>query len=182
MQNSKQEIIQANIEALTQGKELLSNIADSHYVYICEPYTKSTIGEHIRHVVDMYEALMVVDQAHLVDYDKRSRGSSVERSRPDACSAIDKILQWMDVVGDGNETQFFAANLLVKSEVRLDVSSSVTLGSSLARELVFVSSHTVHHYAVISMIAKLQNLDVSQYFGVAPATVSFLRNEIACAQ
>lgn len=70
----------------------------------------------------------------------------------------------------------------VKSEISLQKSASVTLESSLMRELVFVGSHTVHHYALIKVIANDQGLQVSSNFGIAPATASFLRNEVECAQ
>lgn len=53
-------------------------------------------------------------------------------------------------------------------------SVSVHLQSTLSRELVFASSHTVHHFALISVIARLQSVEVTSAFGVAPATASYL--------
>lgn len=173
------EIIKANKDALEQGLELLSRLSDDEYTRVCEPWLKSTIGQHIRHVADMYLALMGAQEEGVADYDVRRRGSRVEKNSDQGREVLQQISLWLDELAqhiDGNQA------LRIKSEVSLQKSVSVTLESSLLRELVFVGSHTVHHYAVISVIARLQNLNVDEWFGIAPATVTFLRNEAACAQ
>ncbi|MEH6452764.1 MAG: hypothetical protein V7782_06940 [Psychromonas sp.] len=43
--------------------------------------------------------------------------------------------------------------------------------------MVFISSHAIHHYAMIAQIAKAQQQTIPEYFGVAPATASFMRAE-----
>jgi len=173
------DIIKANKEALEQGLELLSRLSNDEYTCICKPSLKSTIGQHIRHVADMYFALMSVQEGELVDYDVRRRGSNVELHCSKGIDAFKQIMLWLDELAQSVDDD---KKITIKSEVSLHQSVSVTLESSLLRELVFVGSHTVHHYAVISVIAKLQGLDIAEWFGVAPATVTFLRNEVACAQ
>ena len=47
--------------------------------------------------------------------------------------------------------------------------------SSVLRELQFLVSHTVHHYAIIKLHLQLQGCDTARLvsFGVAPSTQSY---------
>lgn len=52
----------------------------------------------------------------------------------------------------------------------------VELTSSLARELIFSSSHATHHYAVMKIIANLQNVKVKEGLGLAAAKTTYERD------
>ena len=43
--------------------------------------------------------------------------------------------------------------------------------STVHRELQFILSHTIHHYALISVICQLWGYAVPEGFGVAPSTL-----------
>jgi len=176
------EILKANLEALGQGLSLLTSINNEQYVKVCDPYVKSHIGEHMRHVLDMYYALRNEEKNGLVDYDCRRRGAGIEDQRELAIAEIQACLHWFEALNDDSAMLDMEKEIIFKSEVRLKESRSVNIKSTMLREFVFVSSHTVHHYALIGVIAKLQNIEIDKYFGVAAATVSHLRNEVACAQ
>ena len=45
--------------------------------------------------------------------------------------------------------------------------------SSVARELQFLVSHTVHHYAVIAAMLRPQGIEPGVDFGVAPSTLKY---------
>ncbi len=45
--------------------------------------------------------------------------------------------------------------------------------SSITRELDFLLSHTIHHYAIIAVLCRLQNVEVEPDFGVAPSTLRY---------
>jgi hypothetical protein len=45
--------------------------------------------------------------------------------------------------------------------------------TTLKRELRFLVSHTIHHYALIAVILKLQGFDCGPDFGVAPSTIEY---------
>jgi hypothetical protein len=44
--------------------------------------------------------------------------------------------------------------------------------STLGRELLFVSSHTVHHFALVAHYCKTAGVDLGADFGKAPATMA----------
>ena len=63
-----------------------------------------------------------------------------------------------------------------------DSDQGVLRTSSVARELDFLQSHTIHHYAIIAMLCRLQNVVVEQGFGVAPSTLRYqLTSKMQCA-
>ncbi len=184
MTSKASEVIKANKEALEQGLVLLDKLTENQLSQVCEPWISSTIGQHIRHVVDMYFALAAAECKDIIDYDVRQRGSNIEKSLGDAKSAMHSVIDWLSQLEmkcqQGLELEECSLN--IKSEVSLSRSVSLEVSSNLLRELVFVGSHAVHHYALIKVIAKCLEIDVEEWFGVAPATVSYLRNELACAQ
>ena len=49
--------------------------------------------------------------------------------------------------------------------------------SSVSRELQFLVSHTVHHFALIAAIATFLDIPVPEDFGVAPSTLKY-RNTV----
>lgn len=183
MSEQAEEIIKANRDALEQGIALLGMLSDEQYTRVCEPWLTSTIGQHIRHVVDMYLALMSSvesDGETIVNYDYRRRGSRVELLASNGVEALQRVVIWLEALKPARAAQF--SSLQVQSEISLHHSTVAILGSSLLRELVFVGSHTVHHYALIKVIARYQGLTLTENFGVAPATASFIRGRVECAQ
>ena len=53
--------------------------------------------------------------------------------------------------------------------------------TSVVRELQFLASHTVHHYAVIAAMLRPQGVEPGDDFGVAPSTLQYERENAACA-
>jgi hypothetical protein len=55
--------------------------------------------------------------------------------------------------------------------------------SSLRRELQFLISHTIHHYALIATLCARDGFELPADFGVAPSTLWFRNSRDAqCAQ
>ncbi len=53
--------------------------------------------------------------------------------------------------------------------------------SSVERELQFLRSHTVHHFALIAVILRLSGLEPGEEFGVAPSTLRYRKENGVCA-
>ena len=45
-------------------------------------------------------------------------------------------------------------------------------GSTFGRELVYAIAHAIHHYALISVMARLLDVRLPPHFGIAPSTVA----------
>ena len=71
-------------------------------------------------------------------------------------------------------------------EVRMEVAPEVPdaracARSSLARELSYVLSHTVHHYALAAVLLRHQGVEPGPELGVAPATLRHWKESGRCA-
>ncbi|WP_045860534.1 hypothetical protein [Teredinibacter purpureus] len=175
-------VLKGNKEALQQCLGVLNTVTDTHYTLVQPPVVVSSLGSHFRHILDIYRALMLAeshnteisgDSRPLVNYDKRRRGASCERDIAMAKSEIAALQCWLQ----GLDEQRILGCIWVQSEVALEETNSVVVGSSLLRELIFASSHAVHHLAIISMVANVQCINIDSGLGVAPATATFLRDQ-----
>ncbi len=175
-----QPIIVGALESLSQVHKLLSDISQEQYVHICTPHMQSPMGSHVRHVLDMFYAFKLgVINDEVIDYDLRRRGAAIETSLVAALVDITHTIEWIDSMFSSAGTLSTALEQVVsvKTEVCLSCTVSVHVESNLGRELIFVASHAVHHFALLATIAKLQGVCLDDNFGVAPATRTFLRQE-----
>lgn len=164
-------IIDANIESLEQGEKLIQSLSTEQYQFKPALLLSSSIGEHFRHIMDIYFALIQGVEQGAVDFNLRRRGALSERSREIALEELNQIKTWLRSLSSQCNL-----SIQVKAEVALKSTQMVELKSSLARELIFSSSHATHHYAVMGIIAKLQNVNVEEGLGLAAATATYERD------
>jgi uncharacterized damage-inducible protein DinB len=60
-------------------------------------------------------------------------------------------------------------------------SPAVEVETSVGRELAFVLSHTIHHNALIGVMAMLLGAPLPDRFGYAPSTIAHLEKR-SCAR
>lgn len=156
-------------EVLDQADRLLRDLPLAAYT-ATPPAGGSSIGQHMRHMLDHFQVLMQAD-TELVDYDQRHRGSSIETDIDEARALIARIQAWLSAL----DADAINAEITVRSEISLCKTLCAEVGSSLGRELMFVASHMVHHQAIVAMLAKSMAVEVEPGLGLAPATRSYLR-------
>ena len=125
-----------------------------------------SVGEHVRHTLDHIASLVAASPATLLSYDHRSRGTTLV-TEPSA--AVREMMR-LDAALDRWSERSLDEPLRVMSMMSSD-GWVVTGWSTLARELAFVMSHTVHHQAIVALL--LEQLGVeppSERFGYAPST------------
>lgn len=166
-------VLTGNIEAIDQCIAFIERLSPEQYCHVSSPVTSSSIGAHFRHILDIYLAVMSAEQnaENCIDYDVRRRGHVCERDPIAALHQFAELRAWLLALPESQ----WLRTLSVKTEVTLSQTESVVVSATLLRELIFASSHTVHHLAIISIVAKLQHLDVDVCLGIAPATATFLR-------
>lgn len=164
-------MLASQLEIVQQATEYLSQVSDQQYVAVTQPHFSGSAGAHMRHVIDHYLALKNGLNKGFIDYNKRNRFSDVESSPAIAISLWQEIEQWLQSL----DLARLEESVKVQSEVSSQREYSVCASSSLARELVFVSSHAIHHFSLLAIMSSLQGASVPQNFGVAPATASFLQ-------
>ena len=166
-------IIKGNIDAIEQAHTLLLKLTDEAYCHVCSPYVSSSIGQHMRHIIDNYLVIMDGQAQQHVNYNVRRRGAKVEHCRATALQELQAIQHWLCQLNAEQLDQ----RLTIVSEVCLQEEHSDYLSSSLHRELMFVASHCIHHMALIGVAVRLQNIPVAKYFGLAPATATYTRQQ-----
>jgi hypothetical protein len=148
--------------------DLLDQITNSEYSKPCAALSNSTIGEHSRHIIEMFQCLENNYYSGIVNYDKRDRNVLIQT---DAQYAINQIGVIQNSLGKENK----------KIELRQIIDGEeILVESNYLRELLYNLEHCIHHQALIK-VAVLQNpaILVGNNFGVARSTIEY-RNQ--CAQ
>ncbi|CZF80518.1 DinB family protein [Grimontia marina] len=161
--------VEGCLDVAAQALELLYQLSDDQYNFVAAPYLQSSIGQHMRHILDVMHAASAQD----IDYDVRRRSHPVETSREIAIAEWRHLCEWLESLGDADMN----TALYVRHEVSLNRLAAAKSASTVGRELVFVSSHAVHHFALIRVSLSAQNIGVAETFGLAPATLSHFRGE-----
>lgn len=154
-------LIESNIKALDEGLELLASIKQEHFTHSCKPTFHSTIGAHFRHVLEHYRCIVSQIEQSEVNYDLRERDQLLECDLSYAVSALQELRTAISNLND----QAFA-----KSYTILDQQVGTPINTSLERELLFLQSHTLHHYAMIGGMVRILGMNTDADFGVAIAT------------
>ena len=174
--------ISANCHLLEQLSGALSRLSVDSYSLHRKKIFDSSVGGHTRHIIDHYENFLaslfgqypvaanetpVLLERPMINYDRRLRERQIE---VDPAVAIARIAQIMDILA-----RVPRDNVEVDIILQIDFAPEAALqASTLARELSFLHSHSVHHLAIISYIFKAIGIDdLPQDFGIAPSTITF---------
>lgn len=157
-----------NIECLQRLDALLERISDTQYVQSAAP-CDSGIGAHVRHILDHYDVLLTALDSGHIDYDRRARDRKTQVQRDTARRRIAGYVTALRQLSDTPP----AAPLRVTMDCGSSDSTGCEAPSSLARELQFLVSHTVHHDALIAAAARQMRIEIDDGFGVAPSTLRF---------
>ena len=167
-----QELINANQQTLIDSETLLLEISDAAYTQVTDPFTAS-LGKHMRHITDHYEQLLGGLAQNRVDYDSRDRNELVESVRLEMVALIRSLISKLGTITNHSDCTLAVVLSIDENACTPEVPST------LARELVFLQSHTTHHCAIISAMLKLQGLYVPESFGIAPSTLKY--ENLQCA-
>lgn len=159
------------IGIMTQGLELINTLTPHDYTSSHAQIKTSSIGAHYRHHLEHVQ--MLLDGAHdLIDYDRRKRDLAIETDLQVARARTQDLIERL---GHFTPEQLSAAVTVVHQSCEDDAQRPVC-HSTFEREVLFVLSHAVHHYALINIIHQLVTQRPCQPgFGVMPSTLSYAR-------
>jgi len=162
-------LLQTLIAELEFGGRIISAMDDITFGRTAN--SSGSVGAQFRHNLDFVGALLKGIEEGRIDFNDRERDVRVETDRQYAAG------RFADVIGRLNElsSRILAKSVLIRSEIDDDT----WLPSSIAREVEFVHSHTVHHHALIG--EKLAGFGVvtGENFGVAPSTLEYWKKKAA---
>ncbi|MCI0746337.1 MAG: DinB family protein [Verrucomicrobia subdivision 3 bacterium] len=166
--NDMRRILDAAVTILAQGEDLLRALSPETYTRRVPLAFNASVGGHYRHCLDHFTNLLRGLDADQVDYDHRDRDSRIE-SQPEFALALTQQIR-----AQLRELPLAALDAPVRArcEVSYSHGDSPVTGSTFGREMVYAIAHAIHHYALISVMARLMNAKLPEHFGVAPSTVA----------
>jgi len=168
-------ILVANLALLEQGIELIESLPEP--VYRGGPEIAKPVGPHFRHVLEHYSCFLDGLVERRVDYDARPREMAIETSQSAAVDRIGELIGGLMALEGGD--------LDSPAEIRLECGiggeTDQWSRSTVRRELHFLLSHTVHHYALIGLLLERHGHPPGPEFGVAPSTLKHWRRQSSCA-
>ncbi len=167
-------LIKVNIRRLRQALCLLERIDDTSYAATPAGMEPHRAGAHLRHIIEFYQAFLEGVASHHIDYDARRRDREIERSRAAAAHAINGIIRELR----SRPELCFDAIVRVRMEDAPPAAGEFFMESSIDRELQALSSHTIHHFALISMTLRRHGLQMPAEFGLAPSTLRYRARRI----
>ncbi len=154
--------------SLDELVDLLNQISDSEYSKPCQELSCATIGEHTRHILEMFQCLENQYDSGIVNYDKRDRNKLIQNNTDFAINEINKI-----------KINLAKQNKKLKLQQAID-GEELLIESNYNRELLYNLEHCIHHQALIKVaILMSENITVDKNFGIARSTIEYRKQ---CAQ
>lgn len=159
------------ILTLEQGYDLIVALDEDAYMHPPRHLVASSIGAHYRHHLEHVQMLLQNLRGGTVDYDCRPRSARVEQDRDFALAMTRDLIQHLSSI---SEQDLDAPLIIAHRTCTQDAARCAP--STLRRELLFLLSHTIHHYALIKLIAESLGQRVHCTFGVMPSTLAHLES------
>lgn len=159
-------------EVLLQGLKLIERIDDANFM----EGNRGSIGTHFRHCLDFASNFLNGLRFSKIDYSQRERNTEVETDREQAILHLAFIIRELQAI-----TNFdLEKSVMVKiEEISSVMGRPEWAWSSGLRELEFLQSHTIHHFALIAYKLQTLGIEVEDSFGVAPSTLKYWKEEKA---
>ncbi|MEO5776375.1 MAG: DinB family protein [Flavobacterium sp.] len=155
-------------KALNELELLLQQLSNDDFTLPCKGLSNSTIGEHTRHIIEMFQCLENQYENGVVNYDKRNRDYRIQSDTHFALKCIADIK---------NQLEKDNKNLLLEQIVDQE---ELHIESNYFRELLYNLEHCIHHQALIKVaVLQLEHLQIDADFGVARSTIEYRKQ---CAQ
>jgi hypothetical protein len=139
-----------------------------HDLFVGDGEEMIGIGVHLRHCLDHFDCFLSGLERGHIDYDARCRNEAVERDPATFRSFLCTLRRQL--------TELPASRIAEPIEVIQTASPSpepMSTQSTVGRELAFLSSHAIHHLAVIAEIIRNQGVIVPETITLAFSTAAY---------
>jgi hypothetical protein len=166
---------EGHLHTVKQAIDYLSAVSVEDYQQVLAPYFCASAGAHMRHILDHYIALQQGLKTHTINYNTRHRHNLLERCPESAITQWREIETWLCDLSEIDAGLSLSIICETSIETSIESTNNSVTQSTLGRELLFISSHAIHHFSLLAIIGSLQGQAVQTNFGLAPATASFRR-------
>ena len=165
------ELQKAVQQVFLQLTDSLNQLQPDQYRHTCKNLSGNTIGQHVRHIIEMFQCLDAGYLTGEVDYEKRKRDKQIETDKDFAADILKEISR---KISRENKT----LHLLTYYDELQEQPEKIS--TNYFREIAYNLEHTIHHMALIRVgLRELGDLAVDDSYGVASSTLKYRKQ---CAQ
>jgi len=158
-------------QVFAQLSETLNQLSNEEYIRSSRILLNATIGQHVRHIIELFQCLEKGYDEGIVNYEKRKRDYQIETNKELAAASLKTVYQNMERPNK---------EIILEAEDYYDTMEIVSIPSNYYRELAYNLEHTIHHMALIRVgVNEVSSVKLPGEFGIAYSTVKY-RNQ--CAQ
>ncbi len=160
---------------LTHLQLLIQRLSDVQLGESLEILGGSSVGNHVRHILEFYICLCEALETGELNYDLRKRDKAMEGSTAKCVQIITHILKKLSKYDTD-----FPIKLYADYSISVE-NGKISLNTTFYRELLYNVEHIVHHLAIIriGVASKEEFIEMEENMGVAASTI---RNKNVCAQ
>jgi hypothetical protein len=126
--------------------------------------SNASVGEHLRHIIELYQEMIKGYQSGVINYEKRERNKSLQN---DPLAAVQTLHQVVPALKKADKA------ILLETNYSLEEQMPLVIPTSYFREVIYNIEHTIHHMALIRVGLASLNIRVPENFGVAPSTIKY---------
>ena len=161
-------LVQIVKQNLSENIDLLQQLTNEELTLPFPELGNATIGEHMRHIIELLGSLLENYDSGYINYDKRKRDIILQSDTKEAIKILEKYRSELD---KPNKSFSLTHNCFSDTE---------TLETNYFRELLYNLEHSIHHQALIKVaLYRLPHIKISDSFGIAPSTLEYRKQ---CAQ
>jgi uncharacterized damage-inducible protein DinB len=143
----------------------LEQLENEQYDLPCKNLSGNTIGQHVRHIIEMFQCLETGYLSGEVDYDKRKRDHQIESDKKFATALLEEITRQISKKNKSLELLTYYDDLTGMPE---------RIETNYYREIAYNLEHTIHHMALIRVgLRELGDIPVDDSYGVATSTLKY---------
>lgn len=155
-------------ESFYQLEQCLKGLSNQDYTMAIPVLSESSIGSHIRHILELYIELEKGYWSGVIQYEARKRDKVLETNCQLALLQIDHI------VSNLNKQD---KDLTLLATYGQETENPLTIKTNYYRELAYNLEHMVHHMALIRIgLSQISNVILPASFGVAASTILYRKS------
>ena len=150
---------------LRQLESIILGITSDQYTKPLDILSGSSIGMHIRHILEFYQCLLSQYPSKEINYDARVRNINIETKLTTCMQSLHELINHIENIQQ-NEDIFVFTHQSLEGQGQF-------IPSNLFRELNYVIEHAIHHMAILKIAFShyFPVINLPPHFGVAYSTI-----------
>lgn len=162
---------QAVNHVFVQLAETINQLSAPQYTQPCPSLVNNTIGQHVRHIIELFQCLENGYAAGAVNYESRKRDVRIESDKTIALQLLQEIQGGLKKPDK---------EMVLQASYDENESAPISISTNYYREIAYNLEHTIHHMALIRVgIREVSDIILPENFGVASSTIKHRKQ---CAQ